>query len=84
MKDAPKEIIVKFEYKNSTKTPYYCLDTPIGMIERVDLGWALDFCESSGEDDLWLSYWIPSQHGWNCEWRISGEEFINRHKLMEK
>ena len=88
MKDAPEEIIIPFEYENDVKTSYHTLELPEYVIDRVALNSILEVIREiqSYEDELKntsVSYWVPSEHGWNCEWRVSAKEFLARHKLQQ-
>ncbi len=86
--DAPEEIIIPFEYMDNVKTSYHTLELPDYHIDRVALSSILDVIQGlqSYEEELKktsVSYWVPSRHGWDLEWRVSAQEFIDRHKLQQ-
>lgn len=88
MKRQPPGIIeVPFEYENNVKTSYYCLEMACGnVVERVALTGIEGFCRGLDKDEAMetsVSFWEPSQYGWDLIWRISADEFLARAKLVE-
>ena len=78
---APSVIPVPIYYENNTKEPYYSMATEEYNIDRVDLNTIYEFYEE--EDCTSVSYWEPSELGYNCMWRMSAEEFLKLAKLTD-
>lgn len=85
-KNVPDVIPVYFEYENDVKTVKLWLELPEIIIQGVSSSGVLDVLEGLESADLeqtTVSCWRPTKFGEEAFWRISGDEFIRRHKLVE-
>jgi len=81
----PEKIIVPFEYDNDVKTSFYSLELLEYTIDRVALNGILDVLEAMEPDidPVRIAFWEPARYGWDVTWRMTGQQFLDRHELKE-
>lgn len=86
--NAPEVVPIYFEYENSVKTAYLILEMPEMHISRVASTEVYECLQGLSPDTgafeaTTVAMFIPTQHGWALEWRITAKEFLERSQLVE-
>jgi len=76
----PNEIIVYYASNDGTREPHYSLlveDLYFANMTPLSIYEFFDNCQDESIiDEAEITYWVPSQHGWDVDWQASGREFL--------
>lgn len=79
-----KEILIPYE--DEPMTPYYSLVLSGGIVDRVELSCIYDFLDNMDKperEEVRVYSHVVTENGLDLEWRLSGNQFMDRAVLRE-